>query len=113
MRRDKEYLLDILGAARFALSYVGKMNKEDFLKDTLIQDAVIRRMEIIGEAARRVSQETQAILPLPWREMIGMRNLMIHEYDDIDMATVWETVRRDLSPLITELEKVLQPDNKK
>ncbi|MFZ3072026.1 MAG: DUF86 domain-containing protein [Thermodesulfobacteriota bacterium] len=108
MPRDNEYLFDILEAARFAIGHIGDKTKEDFLKDIQCQDAVIRRIEIIGEAARRVSEKTRTALPLPWSEMISMRNRMIHEYDDVDMATVWVTVRRDLPPLVASLKKVVK-----
>jgi len=113
MRRDKVYLLDILEAARFALDYIGKKTREDFVKDTQCQDAVIRRIMIIGEAARRVSDETRGELSLPWSEMTAMRNLLIHEYDDVDMKIVWETVSRDLPSLIASLEKILKPGDDK
>ncbi|MCZ7380616.1 MAG: DUF86 domain-containing protein [Candidatus Methanoperedens sp.] len=63
----------------------------------------------MGEAARRISEETQAAYPdLPWSDMVGMRNIMIHEYDDVDLVIVWETVNNDLPPLIDALEKLLQ-----
>jgi uncharacterized protein with HEPN domain len=89
MQHDKEYMLDILEAAKLALEYVGDKTKEDFFGDLQCQDAVIRRLEIIGEAARRISEETQAAYPdLPWRDMVGMRNIMIHEYDDVDLVIV-------------------------
>ncbi len=107
MQRDKEYLLDILEAAKPAIEYVGNKPREEFFGDLQCQDAVIRRLEIIGEAARRISEETRAAHPdLPWSDMVGMRNIMIHEYDDIDMAIVWETVRNDLPSLIDSLEKI-------
>jgi uncharacterized protein with HEPN domain len=108
MQRDREFLLDILEAAKLAVSYVGEKSKEDFLKDIQCQDAVIRRFEIIGEASRRISEDTQAASPdLPWGEMVGMRNVMIHEYDDVDLSVVWETVKNDLPPLIDLLERIL------
>ncbi|MDY6990917.1 MAG: DUF86 domain-containing protein [Thermodesulfobacteriota bacterium] len=108
MQRDRVYLLDILEAARLALEYVGEKTKEAFLEDVLCQDAVIRRIEIIGEAARRVSEETQQAFPeLPWNEMIAMRNVMIHDYDGVDMVIVWDTIKKDLPPLIAELEKTV------
>lgn len=110
MLRDREYMLDILEAAKLALAYVDKKTKEDFLDDFLCQDAVIRRLEIIGEAARRISEETKSTFPdLPWNDMINMRNVMIHEYDDVDLVIVWETIKNDLSPLIDTLEKILLP----
>lgn len=87
-----------------------KKTKEDFLDDFLCQDAVIRRLEIIGEAARRISEETKSTFPdLSWNDMINMRNVMIHEYDDVDLVIVWETIKNDLSPLIDTLEKILLP----
>jgi len=73
MQRDREYLLDILEAANIALSYVNEMSREGFLGDLQCQDAVIRRLEIMGEAARRISDKTQEKFPdLPWSNMIGI-----------------------------------------
>jgi len=108
MQTDKEYLFDILDAARLALKYINNKTKEEFLQDVQCQDAVIRRIEIIGEAARKVSKETKSAILLPWGDMVSMRNFMIHDYDDIDLTIVWETVLRDLPQLINTLEKVLE-----
>ncbi len=81
MQRDREYMLDILEGAKLAIDYIGDKTREKFFGDLQCQDAVIRRLEIIGEAARRISEETQAAHPdLPWSDMVGMRNIMIHEY---------------------------------
>jgi uncharacterized protein with HEPN domain len=112
MQRDKEYLLDILEAAKLAQKYVASKTKSAFLRDTLCQDAVIRRIEIIGEVAGRISEETKDSFPLlPWSEMIGMRNIMIHDYDDVDIAIVWETVQNDLPTLISTLNKYLSSED--
>jgi len=109
MQRDKEYLLDILESARLAVQYVEDKSEQEFLKDTQSQDAVIRRFEIIGEASRRISDETQSRCPdLPWVEMIGMRNIMIHEYDDIDLHIVWNTAKNDLQKLIEAISGILE-----
>jgi len=108
MQRDREFLLDILEAAKLVVSYVGEKSKENFLKDIQCQDAVVRRFEIIGEASRRISDDTRDAHPeLPWGEMIAMRNVMIHEYDDVDFTVVWETVKNNLSSLIESLERIL------
>ncbi len=108
MRRDRAHLMDIFEAARLAMNYVKDAPREDFLKDVQCQDAVVRRLEIIGEAARRISEETREAHPeLPWHQMIAMRNVMIHEYDDIDLPLVWETVRTNLPALVKSLEKIL------
>lgn len=62
---------------------------------------MIRRIEIIGKAARRVSSQTRELHPeIPWATMIAMRNLMIHDYDDVDMDIVWDTLHRDLPELL-------------
>ena len=83
--------------------------KNEFLGDLQCQDAVIRRLEIMGGAARRISVKTHEDYPdLPWSDLIGMRNIMIHEYDDVDLHIVWETVHCDLSPLIDAIENILQ-----
>lgn len=110
MPRDLAYLLDILEAAKLAAHYVSATTKEEFLLDTRCQDAVIRRLEIIGEAARRISDETRAMLPgLPWSAMINMRNIMIHEYDDVDLTVVWDTVQNHLPPLIRSIAPLVPP----
>src|SRR5512141_2765540 len=83
MQRDDQYLFDILDAAKLAASYVSGMSRQDFLQNIQCQDAVVRRLEIIGEASRRVSEQTRTVLThIPWRALVGMRKLMIHEYDD-------------------------------
>jgi uncharacterized protein with HEPN domain len=106
--RDAACLLDILLSARLARSYVAGTTWEGFAADRRCQDAVVRRLEVIGEAARRVSIAGRAALPgLPWRQMVGMRNRMIHEYDRVDVTVVWETVTRDLPALIALLEGVV------
>ena len=108
MQRDKAYLIDILEAAKLVREYIGNKDKEDFLKDTQCQDAVVRRFAIIGEASRRISDKMKAAYPdVAWHEMIGMRNAIIHEYDDIDMVIVWDTVKKDIPALISTIEKLL------
>jgi uncharacterized protein with HEPN domain len=110
MPRDTGYLLDILEAARLAASYVRGKTKEEFLRDSQCQDAVIRRLEIIGEAARRISEPTrERISQIPWAAMIRMRNLMIHEYDDVDLQVVWDTVQQNLPNLIETIQQFVPP----
>lgn len=108
MKRDRVYLLDILSVAKAAVEYIGGKPLGHFLNDPQCQDAVIRKIVIVGEAANRVSKETRTELPLPWKDMIGMRNLLIHNYDDVDMTVVYKTVIRDLALLVGSLEKVVK-----
>ena len=76
-----------------------------------MQDSVIRRFEIIGEAAGRVSQQLRDENPsIPWSEMRGMRNRLIHRYDDIDMDIVWDTVEQDIPRLVTQLERLVSEE---
>ncbi len=107
MQHDLAYILDILDAAKLAIQYVQDIEKEAFFQDIKCQDSVIRRLEIIGEAARRVSLSTRAEIPdIPWMEMIGMRNMMIHEYDSVDLEIVWDTIQRDLPRVIVILSAI-------
>lgn len=80
MNHDAIDLLDILKAAQWAMKHVERMEREQFLSDIKTQDSVIRRLEMIGEAARRISMSTcDQLAPLPWTRMIAMRNFLIHE----------------------------------
>ena len=108
MSRDETYLVDIVTSAKLARSYVADISRDEFMGNIQVQDSVIRRLEIIGEATRRLGDTTKATFPsLPWRLMIRMRNIMIHEYDGIDLPIVWETVIHDLPLLIATLEPYL------
>lgn len=108
MQRDRGYLLDILESARLAVQYLEDKAEKEFYDDTKSQDAVIRRLEVIGEAARRISDKGQSAYPgLPWVEMIGMRNIMIHEYDNVDLRIVWNTVKNSLPGLIDAISAIL------
>lgn len=110
MERDVQCLLDILASARMIRSYVEYATRQEFLTDTKLQDSVIRRIEIIGEAAGRISSAfREENSEIPWNEIRGMRNRMIHVYDDIDMDIVWETVQQDIPQLISRLERLAPP----
>jgi len=111
MRRDEAYLLDILLAARRACQFLEGVTWEEFLQSELHQNAVMRPLGIIGEAESRVSQETKDEYPeIPWHQMIGMRNRLVHEYFRVDLAAVWETVWTDLPPLIELIEPLVPPE---
>ena len=108
MPRDEAYLLDILLTARKAREFVAEMTPAAFEQSELHQNAVMRSLEIIGEAARRVSQSTREAHPeIPWEQMIGLRNRLIHEYFRVNLATVWETVHNDLPRSIALLEPLV------
>ena len=84
--------------------------KKFFLSDPLIQDAVIRNLEVIGEASRRVGAEYQAAHPeIPWREMAGLRNILIHDYESVNLEKIWQVVEKELPSVKGALEKILPP----
>ena len=108
MLRDDAYLYDILESSRAALEYTHGKTWDEFSKDPLVQDAVGRRLEIIGEASGRVSKETQKKYShLPWQAMKGTRNRVIHEYDSIELDIIWDIIQQDLPYLVSELEKII------
>ena len=108
--RDAALLLDMLLAAQDALSFVTDLDERAFLESRLHQAAIIRQLEIIGEAAGKVSPDVRgALLQIPWREIIGMRNRLIHGYADVEIDHVWAVVKSDLQPLITALEPLIPP----
>ena len=86
------------------------VDKQFFLTDHLIQDAVIRNLEVIGEASRRVGEEYQAAHPeIPWREMSGLRNILIHDYESVSLEKIWQVVEKELPSVKSTLEKMLPP----
>ena len=108
MERDSAYLLDIFTSARLIRSYVEGIGLDEFLTNIQLQDSVIRRIEIIGEAAGRISPQFRDSHPeIPWGEMIGMRNRMIHGYDDIDFDIVWNTTQESIPILLELIEPLL------
>jgi uncharacterized protein with HEPN domain len=109
MLRDSGFLQDILLSARLAISYLERTSVEEFAKDVQLQDSVIRRLEIIGEAASHVAEEAAIELPeLPWRKMVDMRNFTIHQYWDVDVNIVWETVKQDLPSAVAAIDRFLR-----
>jgi uncharacterized protein with HEPN domain len=103
--RQNGLLRDILDSALRIREYLAGAKFEAFLVDPQRQDAVLRRLEIIGEAAGRLSPETRALFPnLPFQGMRGMRNIIAHDYGEVDLDLVWTTASRDLPVLIATLE---------
>jgi uncharacterized protein with HEPN domain len=106
--RDAGLLLDMLLHARDALDFVEGLDETAFLASRLHQNATIRALEVIGEAAGKVSKATASAHPdIPWQDITGMRHRLIHGYDDVRLDTVWTTVRDRLPPLIRYLEALV------
>jgi uncharacterized protein with HEPN domain len=110
--RDGALLLDMLLAARDAQGFVEDLDEAAFLSSRLHQNATIRSLEVIGEAAGKVSAAVQAAHPeIPWREITGMRHRLIHGYGEVRLDLVWMVLRDRLSPLIAALEGVVRGES--
>jgi len=102
------YFEDIVFSAELAIQYLGSISLSDFYDDLKTQDAIIRRISIMGEATRRISDAVKDKYPqIPWQKIRSMRNAIIHEYDEVDIQVVWDTVKCDLPPLVENLRKIL------
>jgi uncharacterized protein with HEPN domain len=108
MRDDTVSLKDMLTHAREAVALLGKTSREDIWNRRVQQLALVRLIEIVGEAANRVTEDTRrAHTEIPWPRIIGMRNRLVHGYDVIDYDLLWDTITSDLPPLIAALEKIV------
>ncbi len=109
--RDQASLLDIIEQIRVIRAHLAGFTREDFMSDLLRQDAVMLRVAIIGEAATRLSNEFRAAHPeVPWKKIRDMRNFLIHVYDKVDYAKVWDTVQQDMTPLLIAVERIIAED---
>lgn len=107
MKDDTIYIDHILKSTNNILEYTSGLTKKDFAKNTLVQDAVIRNFEIIGEATKKVSNDFRQVnSEIPWKEMAGMRDKLIHDYIGVDIDVIWRTIELD-PPVIKELLKTI------
>jgi uncharacterized protein with HEPN domain len=108
-RRDyRDSLEDIYNAARKALQFVEGIAYEDFLADDKTVYAVIRALEIVGEASKRIPQDLRERYPqIPWRSMAGIRDKLIHDYVRVNLEVVWKTLTEDLPSLLPTIERVI------
>lgn len=107
MKDDKTYLIHIIECINNIENYT-KEGKDKFMESTLIQDAVIRNLEIIGEATKKVSKDLRdSYSELPWREMAGLRDVLIHDYFGVDIKIVWNVVDNELNKVKAGVNLIL------
>jgi uncharacterized protein with HEPN domain len=108
-RADGDLLGDILEAVQRARSYTAGQSYEQFLADTKTQDAVIRALEILGEATKRLSSSLRESHPeIPWKSMAGVRDKLIHDYFGVNIDIVWQIVRDQLPTLAEQVAAALE-----
>ena len=108
-RSDSVYLQDILESIEMILGYIGSKTEFEFINDLMLQDAVVRRFEIIGEASVGISENTKLKNPnVQWRMMKAMRNKLIHEYFGVSAFTIFSTIKVDLPVLKEQLENLIK-----
>lgn len=107
-RDDRVYIGHMNDTANKAITFVAGLSREDFDNNEQLRLAITHLLQVIGEAARRVSQDFRDTHPeIPWKAIIGMRSKVVHDYLNVDEDVVWDTVKNDLAPLVLELEKLL------
>lgn len=112
MERDGAHLLDMLLAARDAAEFSSQITYSQFTNSRLHQNAILKAVEIVGEAASQVSTKTRESQPdIPWGDIVGMRNRLVHAYFEVDFGLVWQTVQEDIPTLITQLERIVPQDS--
>ena len=110
MNKDlRVYLNDILESIKQIEKYTKRINNNKFNKNIQIQDAVLRRLEIIGEAVKNIPEDFREAHPkIPWKKIAGMRDILIHEYSGVDLKRVWKVVKEDLVDLKKNISKIIK-----
>lgn len=108
MRRDRDYLLDMLTAAQKIEQFTSAMQQGDFKQDEVLQNAVVRLFTVLGEASRLLSDTLKTQHPqIPWAQIAGMRNRIVHVYWEIDTEILWNAIQLDIPQLIVQLQSIL------
>ncbi|MGI6339254.1 MAG: DUF86 domain-containing protein [Bacteroidales bacterium] len=104
---DLAYIEHILDCIRKIKEFTNGLSLKDFLVNELVQDAVIRNIEIIGEVSKKISSDTKQIYyEIPWKEIAGMRDKLIHDYLGVDVEVVWRTITEDIPTLEKHIKEI-------
>jgi len=107
MLRDKQTLVDILTAIQQILKYVQDINQTQLKQDDEKQAAILYRLIIIGEATKRLSDQLRERYPaIPWRQMAGLRDVVIHDYDELDFDILWNVIHINLPDILPEIQSI-------
>lgn len=111
MKDNRVYLRHMLDAVTRIEDYTRGLGQEGFMKSPLVQAGVVRELEIIGEAAKRIDDGFRAKYPeIPWKRMTGARDKLIHQYFGVDLQVIWDTVESALPDLKTKIERILREE---
>lgn len=109
--RDAAYLWDMLEATRDVLEFTRGVSLDEYNSNKMLQRAVERGFQILGEAARRVTESFKGDHPeIPWRSIVGHRNVIVHDYADLSPKRIWEVIEEDLPDLVKNLERLISPE---
>lgn len=108
-RRDRDYVYDIWEAMDRILTYTSELDYDQFMEDRKTQDAVLRNLQVMGEATKKLSPELREAYPdIPWREIAGMRDKIAHEYFGVNYEIVWTVASRDITDVFPRIEAILK-----
>jgi uncharacterized protein with HEPN domain len=108
MPRDRAFIEHILDSITAIETFIQGVNKEKFLKERMIRGAVVREIEVMGEAAKNISRETRKKYPdIPWKKMTGMRDKLIHHYFGLDFNVIWDTIREEIPKLKKQMMDII------
>lgn len=106
---DSVFLNHIVDAAKLIGEYLAGASRDGFVANRMVQDAVIRELEVIGEATKNISEDLRSKYPdIPWNKMSGMRDKLIHGYFGVDLDAVWDTATKDIPELAKRIESILR-----
>lgn len=106
-RSYRLYLNDILDSIKKIENYTGDLSYKDFIENDMIRDAVLRNLEVIGEAAKSIPDEVRDQYPdVPWRRIVGLRNIVIHEYFGVDFENIWKIIKDNIPEVKPYIEQI-------